>query len=209
MYLCLLCIASWRVFPALLCIHGFLQALFMYMSVHHVKQGRPKLEVPSCSAISHSGSSPTRISPQGRLIKSVSFLPHRKPTQQREQSASSANMNHQANDHAFDTFRAWKQGKLHADVPSYTRSQPGLASALKDTSPDGIRRHIADVGTQPQARHPLCTAVRCRVRFSLMNGPSRWNFPLVAHIHAGQTATTCGNIQTQRCFIGCHMMMIV
>lgn len=130
----------------------------------HSPQRRLVPEVPSCMVVSDAGSGPARISPQGRLIKSVPFRPqsHRAP-QRRGRGDSSPVLHLPKRSHSCDTFRAWKQGTLHADVPAYTRSQPGLASVLIEMSPERRMLEVADVKTQEQARHEWCTATEWRM----------------------------------------------
>lgn len=84
----------------------------------------------------------TRISPQGRLIKSVPCFPRR--GRQRSQSLSSKpdRDDSQKKKHSEQTYNQFKRGLLYGDSMAYTFSQPGLREAVSQ-SPTHLSRSSA------------------------------------------------------------------
>lgn len=82
-----------------------------------------------------------RISPQGRLIKSVPCFPYHKASARRSYSLGSKLDDDQKERHAQHTFDLFKRGEMYGDASSYTFSQPGLSAAV---SPTYLGRSSAD-----------------------------------------------------------------
>lgn len=85
--------------------------------------------IPWSADASEARNSPTRISPLGRLIKSVPCFPRSSPRRSRSLSSSAPDKEEKKRN-AARVYDLFKRGQLHGDASSYTFSQPGLSSEV-------------------------------------------------------------------------------
>jgi hypothetical protein len=126
--------------------------------------------------------SSAKISPQGKLIKSVPCFPLRQLGSREERGPSPGeatdgqhlNLRQRNAEH---TFRLYKRGQLHEDVSSYTFSQPGLSAAV---SPTHLR--------SSSAKHPINRGVVAATKEQV-------KIPRVFPHPAGLSAITLSHLQ--------------